>query len=703
MQPILMTLLLVGSFGFFGWTALRRLKLLTTAPAANRFDRIPERVMAALKFSIGQARMTRYRWSGVAHILVFGGFMVLLLRSIILWGRGYDESFNLFLFAPDQPLGIIYALLKDTFVLLVIAGVSIFFYYRGIRRERRLTLTTEGLIILGIIFTMMATDVLYDAARMVRTDQYYPIEYVGYALSSVLTALPDGPLRAVEHFGFWTHATLVLVFLNLLPYSKHFHVITAIPNTFHMNLDAPGKLPKIEDIEGKLEREETLGAATLDQLDWKSRLDMFTCTECGRCSDWCPATNTGKLLSPKHLMTDLRNHLYDRQDEILKLSGPDAKLEPIALVSDDLIKPEVIWACTTCRACEQECPVMITYVDKIVDMRRNLVMEQSAFPDELQNLFNGIENAANPWSYPADDRLAWTEGLDVPEISDHPDADVLLWVGCAPAFDARARKVTRATVRLLQEAGVKFAVLGLEECCTGDPARRAGHEFLFQMMAEQNVETLNGYEVKKILTSCPHCFNTLANEYPDFGGTFEVLHHTDFLFDLVRQGKLKPNNRVDATVTYHDSCYLGRYNEIYDSPREILKSIPGVTLVEAEASRDRGMCCGAGGAQMFKEDEPGDERVNLRRTDQLLGALDNASGGIALPVLPTNGAQNGAAEGSQNGNQSSAEHGDSGNIVASACPFCMRMLTDGLAGRDREQVEQIDVAEALCRSVLGDE
>jgi len=687
MQPYVMTLLLVSTVGFFIWTARRRWKLMLIGPGENRFDQIGKRLNLTLKYAIGQARMPRYQWSGLAHVLVFFGFLVLLLRSLILWSRGYVADSSLWLFGPDQSLGMIYGVLKDTFILLVILGVIIFFYYRVIKKLPRLTLHFEGTLILWIIFIMMVADLLYDGARMAGSGEFHKVEYAGYFLGKLLEGSSPGALTFLEHLGFWTHSALVLIFLNILPYSKHFHIITAIPNVFAQELNPPGRLVPVEDMEGKIEREETLGVATIDNLSWKSIMDLYTCTECGRCSEVCPANNTGKQLSPKNLCTDLRDHLYSRQDEVMKLcpaaspvqnpddstaaesSAPGNKLEPVSLISDDLIKPEVVWACTTCRSCEEECPVFNTYVDKIVDMRRNLAMEQGVFPDELQNAFRGLENSGNPWSYPPDDRMQWAEGLEIKTAAEHPDFDILFWVGCAGAFEPRARNTTIATAKLLQAAEVNFAVLGLEETCTGDAARRAGNEFLFQMMAEQNVEILYGYNVKKILTTCPHCFNTLQNEYQDYGGDYEVINHTDFLAELLRQGKLKPQKEIRATVTFHDSCYLGRYNNIYDSPREILQAIPGVTLAEPELTRDRGMCCGAGGAQMFKEEEEGQVRINNDRTRQLLQTLGSTK---------------------NNGTK----------IISSACPFCMTMLTDGLGDEEREDIQQLDVAQMLCQSAL---
>jgi Fe-S oxidoreductase len=333
----------------------------------------------------------------------------------------------------------------------------------------------------------------------------------------------------------------------------------------------------------------------------------------------------------------------------------------------DVIKPEVLWACTTCAACHQECPVFISYIDKIVDMRRHLVMERGEFPEQLQNMFQGLETVGNPYSFANDERAAWAAGLDVPLRADKPDAEWLLWVGCAPSFDDRARKIARATAALLLEAGVDFAILGPEETCNGDPARRAGNEYLFQMLAQQNIETLNNYNVKRIVTMCPHCFHTLKNEYPDFGGHYEVVHHSELLAELVRQGRLTPKHPVNATVAYHDACYLGRHNDVYDPPRAVLQRIPGLTLVEAAECRDRAMCCSAGGAQMWKEEEHGTARVNHTRTNQL------------LKVLPAVGDP----------------------TIATTCPFCMTMLTDGLADQGHENVATLDIAEILHRAVCG--
>ncbi|RIK67519.1 MAG: (Fe-S)-binding protein [Planctomycetota bacterium] len=683
-----MTLLLAAAWGLFAWQIFRRWRLMTIGPGENRFDQIGTRLRRTWEYAFAQKRMRRYWWAGIAHQLIFTGFVVLLLRTLVLWGRGYSEGFNLWVLGLDQPLGKVYSFLKDLFAVLVIAGTLVFFYYRLVLKPARLSKGFEGILILLIISTMMVADIVYDGASIVRDARaqggavaFHGVEPAGSVAAFALGGLSDGAINFLRHAGFWTHSALVLIFLNLLPVSKHFHVVTGIPNVFFQNLSPRGRLPNVPDIEGKLEREETLGLKRIEQLSWKAVLDLYTCTECGRCTDQCPANSTGKLLSPKQLTLDLRDYLYKHEKALVGAKGTNgqgaegAAEGGMAAVSGngelpelvpDIIKPEVLWACTTCGACETECPVFITYVDKIVDMRRNLVMEKSEFPAELQNAFRGMETNSNPWSFPASDRAAWTEGLDVPRMAEKPDADVLFWVGCSASFDDRARRIARAMAQLLTAAGVNYAILGEEECCTGDPARRAGNEFLFQMMAQTNAEILNNYKPRTIVASCPHCFNTLANEYPDFGARFRVVHHTEFLAQLVAEGKLKPKNRIDAKVAYHDSCYLGRYNEIYEPPRDTLRAIPGLTVLEPTATRDRGMCCGAGGAQMFKEEEHAregakGERVNEKRTDQLLETMPD--------------------------------------MVASSCPFCQRMLIDGLAGRGREDVKQFDVAELLWQAV----
>lgn len=717
MSPIGMTLVLVSTLGFFAWTMRCRVRQLLVGqpdPGVDlkREGELQDRLKTTLVYALFQKKMPNYTLAGFAHIMIFFAFIVLGLNSVMLWGRGYDPSFDFWgLLSTEHFVGQAYSFLKEIFALLALLGAIAFWYLRlvkggkdsgdpsEVKDKPRMTLGLEANVILGIIATMMIADFLYVGASLTLaagSTGAEPVfawyEPIGAPLAMALQGTSDGTLTVLQHIGFWWHSAFVLIFLNILPYSKHFHIITVMPNVFFYNR-RENALPKVEDLEGKVEREESLGINKITDLTWNHILDLYTCTECGRCSDNCPAYITDKMLSPKHLTLALRDHLYASEDAMFgeKKEGEEAEeveageapaldtypaapeggyFTPDKVVDlvPNVIHPDVIWGCTSCRACEEQCPVMITYVDKIVGMRREEVMMKNEFPHELQGAFNGLETNGNPWNISAMDRADWASGLDVPTIDDNPHAEVLYWVGCAASYDDRAKKVARATAQLLKKANVNFAILGTEETCTGDPARRAGNEYLFQMLAEQNVETMNGYGIDKkvVITACPHCFNTLANEYPDFGGHYDVVHHSDYLNGLVAQKKLVPTKAVKAKVAYHDSCYLGRYNEIYEQPRDVLRAIEGVELVEAEYwNRNKGLCCGAGGAQMFME-EQNENRVNVKRTLQLLNT--------------------------------------GADTIATACPFCMTMLTDGLKDQEKEeQIKQLDIAELLVQAVDLDE
>ncbi|NOY91822.1 MAG: (Fe-S)-binding protein [Deltaproteobacteria bacterium] len=652
--------------------------------------------------------MPNYPLAGFAHATIFFGFQVLLLNSVMLWGRGFSADFDFWgLLSTDHIVGQGYSLLKDIFAFLVILGTVVFFYLRlvkkgvdsgdptAVKKGSRMTLSLEATGILGIIFTMMLADFVYVGAKLALEAHaagtavgFHWYEPIGSVFGMAFAGVGTSGLTVAEHVGFWWHSSFVLIFLNILPHSKHFHILTVFQNVFTHDRRA-NALPKVDDLEGRVERDESLGISKITDLTWNHILDLYTCTECGRCSDNCPAFITDKLLSPKHVTLALRNHLYSTEAAMFaegdsverpgQVAAPaHADGEPlhahppapeggyfenseVVELLPHVLHPDVIWACTTCRACEEQCPVMISYVDKIVGMRREEVLIKGEFPPALQGAFNGLETNGNPWNLSAMDRGEWSDGLDVPTLADKPDASVLYWVGCAASYDDRAKKVARALVKLLKAAKVDFAILGGEENCTGDPARRAGNEYLFQMMAEQNVEVLDGYGAgkKTIVTACPHCLNTLANEYPDFGGHYDVVHHADFLNGLLVAGKLKPTHGVSGKVVYHDSCYLGRYNKIYDSPREVLEAIDGIELVEVPYwNKNKGLCCGAG--QMFME-EQGEQRINTKRTLQLL---------------------------------------DTGaDTIASACPFCMTMLTDGLKEEEKEEaIAQRDLAEILVEA-----
>ncbi|MCG3172298.1 MAG: putative iron-sulfur-binding oxidoreductase FadF [Myxococcota bacterium] len=686
MSPIGITLLLALALGAFSLTALQRIALLFAARPENRLESMEERFRRLFVIGFGQSKMLYETQAGLMHVMIFGAFMVLATRTITLFGMGYDPNFHL----PGLGgiLGQLYAAVKDVFLILALIGCAIAAYRRVLLRPDRLKTAAhpgEALLILGVISLLMLTDMLFDGATLAldaqdgeRTHMDWNHAFIGTFLANhFLGGMSGGMLKFLQHLGYWSHVSLILGFLNYLPYGKHFHIITSLANVLFSRTRHKGELDPM-DFE---KDDEFFGVGKLEDFSWRRYLDMYTCTECGRCQDNCPAWLSEKPLNPKFLITNERDHLYERGKWTMAKAGlsrmrhlllgtEDKSAEILAAepsaksLIGDVISEDVIWSCTTCNHCVTACPVMIEHVDNIVDMRRFLVQAESRFPKELTPVFKGIEQNGNPWGIGADFRADWANGLGVRFMKDVKDAgavDYLYWVGCAGSFDDRNKKVSTNMVKLMQKAGVSFAILGKEESCTGDPARRAGNEFLFQQMAQQNIETLNKYKVKKIVTQCPHCFNTLKNEYAHFGGEYEVVHHTELLDQLVREQKLEPEKPVERKVTYHDSCYLGRYNEVYDAPREILQAIPGVELVEMERNRRLGFCCGAGGSRMWMEEHIG-KRVNVMRTEQAI-----ATGAEA---------------------------------VATACPFCTTMLGDGIKHVNREEsMEQFDVVELLAESV----
>src|SRR2546427_506501 len=436
------------------------------------------------------------------------------------------------------------------------------------------------------------------------------------------TAIAQGVMARLDpavwwHVFWWTHVVLLFSFLAYVPYSKHMHIVFAIVNTFFMDLTPKGALKKVD-----LEKSEGFGVNRVEQLSWRQLLDGYACTECGRCTDACPANATGKPLDPMRIITNIRDTLNDQGRAIVQ-----GHVEGLPDMFQTVHSEEGIWACTTCYACVYECPVMNEHVPKIIEMRRNLVLTQGKMPSETMGAMRNIEQNYNPWGIGWDQRGKWADGLGVKTMAETVASgdpiEVLYWVGCAASFDDRNRKVAQAFARILRRAGVRFAILGPEEKCTGDPARRLGNEYLAQTMIRANVETLNRYGVTRIVASCPHCFNAIRNEYPDFGGSYEVVHHSQFLEELLRAGRLKPTKEVLQFLTYHDACYLGRYNDVYEEPRNVLYRIPGVRVVEMKQCRDKGFCCGAGGARMWME-EPVGEKVNHRRLSHVEDTRANA-------------------------------------------------------------------------------
>ncbi len=635
-----------------------RLDIVRAARPAGRIDRPGARARRELVQVLGQRKLFQKAIPGAMHATIFWGFLILLPTIAEAMLAVIDPAWTL----PYLGHAAWFAFLQDLFATLVIVGVGVAFFIRKVQRPDRFrgSHMQEAdrilLTILGIVTTLL----LWNASRIALGYADHPdAAPVANALSSLFSG--GRSTEVAERILVWAHLLLVLGFLTYLPKSKHLHIITAAPNVYLAKNAPSGYLEPLRiDLEGT-EEDTRFGAAVATDLTRKQVLDLYSCTECGRCQEVCPAWSTGKPLSPKLLIMGLRDQVVAEAPAILAAaSGGVVELQPLV---PNAVTDEVVWDCVTCGACVRECPVDIEHVDTIVDLRRNLVMAESRFPPEAGTMLRGIESSENPWGQPASARTEWTQGLEgihVLEPGD-PPPEVLFWVGCAGAFDERAKATTRSIARLLTAAGIDVAILGPRERCTGDPARRMGHEYLFQTLAEQNVETLNGAGVTKIVASCAHCFNTLANEYPDYGGGYEVVHHTELLAGLIRDGRLGAAASASGTVTYHDACYLGRHNGRYDAPRDVLRST-GADAVEMPRNRERSFCCGAGGARMWME-EGGDARINDTRFAEA--------------------------------------EGTGADTVAVACPYCFVMLDDAAKAKGSE-VRVADVATLLAESVLAE-
>jgi Fe-S oxidoreductase len=600
-----------------------------------------------------------HRGAAKLHVLVFWGFLILGYQVVHMFARGWIPEFTLPLAGAAQFGGPV-VFLKDTMEVLVAISALVLISRWVITHPKRLMGYLpaeervhahphwEAVLILCFITTITVSGLVYDAGRMVFLAGDHEIEAEkmwGWASHLISMGMPSASFaETASNAAWWIHNLVILTFMNLLPSSKHFHVITSIPNVFFTKLEPFGRLSK-QDLESE---NAIYGTSQMRHFDWKQVLDMYSCTECGRCSSVCPATATGKPLAPRQLMLNLRDYLYANPQAVT-----DPNFEGIVATGEEtgpaeVIHDEVLWACNTCRACEDACPVNIEYVDKIVDMRRHLVQEAARFPAELTRVFQGMERQSNPWGIGADKRAEWAEGLDIPTLAENPEAEYLFFVGCAGSFDDRAKKITKAVAKLLKAANIQFAILGRDEPCNGDTARRLGNEYLYQSMAQMAVETFEGFSVKKVITNCPHCFNTIKNEFPQFGGDYEVQHATEVVADLITSGRLDVSGGDPlGAVVFHDSCYLGRYNDVYDAPRRILEALSGVDLKEPERTKNFGMCCGAGGGRMWIEEKP-EQRVNVLRVEQLLATEPKT--------------------------------------IASSCPYCMTMLTDGVKAKEKEEV-----------------
>jgi Fe-S oxidoreductase len=679
---VVFLLVLTAGAGFFALNVQRLVRYLRVGLPENRTNDPGKRVENVLSIGIAQSKIFRDPIAGPMHAAIFWGFVVLTAGTIEILIQGVFNDFSYDALLPD-PIYRFYAFSQDAFAVLVLGAVGFAMYRRLVLHPKRLEGDklehTDALIILSLIGGLMVTLLLTNAyAYLGGSSLVGPEKFASRFTAQTLGRSVSNPVLWSSVF-WWAHVVILLVFLNYLPYSKHLHVVTSLINVYFSNTSGPGQkgVMRPMDLEAEVEQ---FGASDVDHLTWKNLLDGYSCTECGRCTAACPANITGKTLSPRKIVVNTRQRLMEKapletgdrmefvHPRLVHGEGGDAGAATATQVVadrllDTYITEEELWACTSCRACVQECPVSIDQLDIINQMRRYLVLSESRFPEEIQPAFESLERNGSPWAFNPGDRARWADGMDIPTMAELVERgeqpDVLFWVGCMGSFDDRAKKITVAFARILKACGINFAILGQEEHCHGDPARRMGNEYLYQMLAKDTIGTLDRYQVKTIVTSCPHCFHQLGNEFPDLGGNYEVIHHSTFIERLLEKNlvPLQSENGKRLTVAYHDSCYLGRYNDIYDAPRATLKrALPVVDIVEPKRSRDRGLCCGAGGGRMWMEERQG-KRINVERTEELLST--------------------------------------GADTIAVACPFCMTMISDGVKAAAAD-VPVLDIAEVVA-------
>ena len=632
------------AIAIFVWGLTQRVRLWRQGGPEARFDRLPERVGLVLTHALGQVRVLSQAYPGVMHAIMFWGFLALFLGTVL---ATIDWDVTLLLFdykLLKGPFYLAYETVLDLFGLFFVVGLGMAVWRRFVLRPHRLDPTARFAWVLALLLVINVSGFVMEAARLaVVKPDWAPWSPVGWLLGQGMLGLgmSERGLRAT-HLGVWLfHAVLSLGFVALVPYSYFMHLVTTPLNVFFAKLTPRGAIRPIENIE----EAESLGVSKLEEFSWKRRLDFDACVECGRCQAACPAFLAGTALSPKQIIVKLKRHMHG------ELPGP---------IHGELIKPDELWACTTCMACVQECPAFIDIVDTIIDPRRYLALSEGALPSTAPQSLQNIQRAGNPWGLPAGERLAWAQGLDVPVLEPDREVEYLYWVGCSASYDKRNQSIARAVVRVLKAAGVSFAVLQ-EERCNAEVARRLGEEYLYQTVVRENVAALKRYRFRKVVTHCPHCFNTLKHEFPQFGGTWEVLHHAQLIEQLLAAGRLTPKKPLAATIAFHDSCYLGRYNGIMEAPRNVARAVPGLRLVELPRNRERGLCCGGGGGHMWMEVKS-QKRVNILRVEEALEAKVD--------------------------------------MVATGCPFCLAMVDLGRKVKEAEETLHVkDVAELVADSL----
>ena len=630
------------------WTAIGK------AEAENRNENKGERIKSLILNAGLQFKTFKDVYPGIIHGLIFFGFAVLLLGAAVdaIEGHigipGYHGPFYLW-----------FSLVLDVFGIFVIIGCILAISRRYIQKIDRLDNTPDDWIALVWILLIIVTGFIVEGLRMAVTNPAWAIwSPIGFLLANVFHGIDIETTKILHKVMWWVHAFIAMGFIAYIPYSKMIHMITGAINDYTKTLRPAGTLEPIRDFENA----ESFGVGQLEEFTWKQIFDADACTRCGRCQDGCPAYLSGKPLSPKKLIQDIKTYWLERAPVVLeaKKAGGEAP-EPEKTMLGEVIDLHELWACTNCMYCMEHCPVYIEHVPKVVDMRQYKVLMEADFAPELQLTYRNMENNSNPWGIGAHMRADWAEGLGIKTLSEDSNVEYLYYVGCSGSFDDRGKKVAIAFARILKAAGVSFGILGTEEGCCGDSAMRGGNEYLYQTLAQMNIDAMNGYGVKKIITTCPHGYNALKKDYPNFGGNYEVYHHTEILADLVAGGRIKMTKSTSGLFTYHDSCFLGRYNDIYEQPRKILGAVPGLRMVEMERNRNRSFCCGAGGARMWMEEDIG-ERINDMRTDQ------------AIEVKA--------------------------DQIAVACPFCLTMMSDGIKDRNMEEkMEALDIAEIVCEAM----
>ena len=663
---------------FFFYVGYRRYRLWRLGRPDNRFSHLGKRIGTFLVYKVVDLLLHRKFFSvadglghrrflladlrprdfypGLIHFLIFAGCVGLFLGTVLVAASHYFFHFL------EGSFYLGFSLALDIFGIMVLVGVILAIHRRYIQRPERLDNKGEDLAALLILFVLCLSGFVVEGFRIAATElktnpDWAPWSPGGYILALGFSGLSQATLLTWHRIAWWLHSLMVvgaILYISLY-WNRLWHIIVSPINVFLKNLEPRGALMPID-----LEKTEVFGVSKIEDFTWKHLLDLDACTHCGRCQDNCPAYLSGKPLSPKKVVQDLKTHFQQVYPKLFSLKPAESRQDMV----NEVITKDVVWNCTTCYACHEVCPVFIEPMVKIMEMRRNLVLEQASIPETGEGALKSIEARGHPWRGTMLSRTDWAEGLDIKTLATDSNVAVLFWVGCTEALEERSTKVAQAIARILKLAGVNFGILGVEESCCGDPARRLGNEYLFQLQVGKNIELFKNHGIKKIVTGCPHCYNTLKYEYPQFGGEFEIVHHTEFIANLLRKGKLGTIEGKGGVVTYHDSCYLGRYNAIYEFPRQILKSLPGINPVEMRQNRERGFCCGAGGGHLWLEEQKAGQRINEMRTEQAMAAK--------------------------------------AEVIATACPYCLQMFEDGIKAKEvGESLKVKDIAELVAEATRG--